>query len=167
MSLQAIVTEPRFWVAVAIVIFIALASRKLWSVAVAILDQRAEVIRAELDEAASLRAEAEAMLVDASARRDAALKEAAALLATARAEAARLAEDAREEGAANSKRREKMALDRISAAEKAALVEVRDQAAVIAIHVAEAIIREGLPTAAAAGLVRNAIDALPKALAAQ
>jgi F-type H+-transporting ATPase subunit b len=107
------------------------------------------------------------MLLEASVRRDAALKESAELLASARTEAARLTEDARIEAAANAKRREKMALDRISAAEKAAVTDVRNQAAAIATHAAETIIRDGLPPAAATGLVRSAIDALPKALAAQ
>jgi len=165
MDLQAIFSEPRIWVAIAILTFFALAGRGIWGFATRVLDQRGEIIRAELDEAAALRAEAEAMLLEASVRRDAALKEAAELLASARTEAARLTEDARIDAAASAKRREKMALDRIAAAEKAAITDVRNQAALIATQAAEVIIREGLPPASATGLVRSAIDALPKALA--
>jgi len=167
MNLTDILTAPRNWVAVAIVIFAAVLGRKLWGAATKVLDMRAETIRAELDEAAKLRAEAETMLADASARREIALKEAAELLASARAEAAHMAEEARAEAAASAKRREKMATDRIGAAERAALLEVRNLAATIAGNAAEAIIREGLPQPVAAGLVKNAIDALPAALAAR
>ena len=161
------ITEPRSWVAIAIVAFVVLLGGKLWGVAVGILDKRAESIRAELEEAAALRAEAEKMLLEASQRREEALKEAAELLASAKHEAERLAAEARDEAAAAAARREKMALDRIGAAEKAALIEVRNQAATIASHAAEQIIREGLPGDVAGRVVGKAIDGLPAALAAQ
>ena len=161
------ITEPRSWVAIAIVMFAVLLGGKLWGAATAILDKRADTIRAELEEAANLRAEAEKMLLEASQRREAALKQAAELLASAQQEAARLAQEARAEAAAAAARREKMALERIAVAEKAALIEVRNQAATIATQAAEMIIREGLPAEAASRLVSRAIDALPAALAAQ
>lgn len=167
MDMQDILTTPRTWVTVAFFIFMGLAARKIWGLLTGILDTRAATIRAELEEAASLRAQAEAMLSDASAKRDAALKEAEALLASARVEAARLADAARADAAASAKRREKMALDRIAAAEKAAVTEVRNQAATLAVQAAETVFREHLPQAAAAGLVAKAIDGLPAALATQ
>jgi len=75
-------------------------------------------------------------------------------------------EEARAEAALSAQRREKMALDRIAAAEKAAVTEVRLQAIAIASQAAEAIMRDGLPQDAATGLVSRAIDGLPAALAA-
>lgn len=164
---QPFLTEPRTWVTVAFLIFVALAARKFWTIATSMLDARAATIRAELEEAAKLRAEAEEMLSAASQRRDAALKEAEELLARARREAARLAAEARDEAAAAAKRREKMALDRIAAAEKAAVNDVRALAATVATRAAEDIIREGLPADSAQTLVRRAIDGLPAALAAE
>ena len=162
----AILAAPRFWVALAIVLFAVVLGRKIWGAATTVLDKRGETIRAELDEAAQLRSEAEAMLLEASKRRDAALKEAAELLATARHEAERLGQEARAEAALSAQRREKMALDRIAAAEKAAVTEVRLQAIAIASQADEAMMRDGLPQDAATGLVSRAIDGLPAALAA-
>ncbi len=78
---QSVWTEPRFWVAVAFVIFFVLFGRKLWTVIAGLLDARIARIRAELDEAQKLRREAEAMLVDARKRREDALKDAKSLLA--------------------------------------------------------------------------------------
>jgi len=61
--------EPRNWVALAFVIFFVLFGKKLWSALAAMLDDRAAKVRTELDEAARLRREAEAMLRDAEKRR--------------------------------------------------------------------------------------------------
>ncbi len=167
METTSFLATPRTWVTVAFLIFVALAARKFWTIATQMLDARAATIRAELEEAAKLRAEAEAMLTAASQRRDAALKEAEELLVTARREADRLGSEARDEAAAAAKRREKMALDRIAAAEKAAVNDVRALAATVATRAAEEVIREGLPASVSQGLVQRAIDGLPTALAAE
>jgi F-type H+-transporting ATPase subunit b len=73
---ESFFAEPRTWVALAFIVFFVLFGRKLWGVIAAMLDDRTAKIRAELDEAARLRTEAEAMLKDAQARRDAATAEA-------------------------------------------------------------------------------------------
>jgi F-type H+-transporting ATPase subunit b len=156
--------NPRSWVAVAFVIFFVLFGRKLWSALAGMLDKRADQVRAELAEARRLRTEAEAMLADAKTRRESALAEATQLLEGAKAEAARLAAAAAADAEAATQRRERMALDRIAAAEKAAVDEVRISAAEIAARAAEQVIREGMTPAADAVLVDRAIAALPTAL---
>ena len=88
--------EPEFWVAIGFVLVIALL---LWKGVPAMvgkmLDQRAAVIAAELDEARRLHAEANALLADYKTRAAGAEAEAAAILTEAKAEAARFAEDSR------------------------------------------------------------------------
>lgn len=157
--------EPRNWVALAFIVFFVLFGRKLWGAIAAMLDDRAAKIRAELDEAARLRAEAAAMLQDAQQRREAATAEAKQLLEGAKAEAARLAQAAAAEAEAAAKRREQMALDRIAAAEKAAVDEVRVTAAEVATSAARQVIAEGLSAEADGHLVDHAIAQLPSALA--
>jgi F-type H+-transporting ATPase subunit b len=157
--------EPRNWVALAFIVFFLLFGRKLWGAIAAMLDDRAAKIRAELDEAARLRAEAEVMLKDAQARRDATLAEAQQLLDGAKAEAARLAQAAASEAEAAAKRREQMAMDRIAAAEKAAVDEVRMTATEVATVAARQVIAEGLSAEADGKLVDQAITQLPGALA--
>jgi F-type H+-transporting ATPase subunit b len=159
--------EPRSWVAIAFVIFFVIFGRKLWAALAAILDQRAASIRAELAEAQRLRQEAEALLADAKARRETALADAQRMLAGAKAEAQLLATTAAAEAEASARRREQMALDRITAAEKAAVDEVRVTAANLASVAAERVIRDSLGAEANATLVDHAIVGLPAALAAK
>jgi F-type H+-transporting ATPase subunit b len=157
--------EPRNWVALAFIVFFALFGRKLWGTIAALLDDRAVKIRAELDEAARLRREAEAMLKDAQARRDAAVAEAKQLLEGASAEAARLALAAASDAEAAARRREQMAMDRIAAAEKAAVDEVRTTAVEVATVAARQVIADGLSAEADGRLIDRAIAQLPAALA--
>ncbi len=164
MNNESMLTEPRFWVAVAFVIFFVLFGRKLWTTILGILDGRAVRIRAELDEAKKLRREAEAMLADARQRREAALRDADSLLVSAKAEAARIADAARADAAATAKRREQMAIERIASAEKAAVNEVRLAAADIAARAAQQMITEQLSPEADGAIIDRAIAGLPGAL---
>jgi len=159
------IAEPRNWVALAFIIFFVLFGRKLWGALAAMLDDRAGKVRAELDEAARLRQEAEAMLRDAEKRRAEALAEAKALIDGAQAEAGRVAAAAAAEAEAAAKRREQMAVDRIAAAEKAAVDEVRLTAADIATAAARQVIAEGLSPTADSRLIDSSIAQLPSALA--
>ena len=158
-------TEGSTWVAAAFILFFVLFGRKLWSALAGILDDRAAKVRAELDEAARLRREAEAMLKEAEQRRTEALAEAKALIEGAQAEAARAAAASAAEAEASAKRREQMALDRIAAAEKAALDEVRLTAVDVATSAARQVIAEGLSPDSDSRLIDHAITQLPSALA--
>ena len=105
------------------------------------------------------------MLRDAEKRRAEALAEAKALIDGAQAEAGPVAAAAAAEAEAAAKRREQMAVDRIAAAEKAAVDEVRTTAADIATAAARQVIAEGLSAEADARLIDHAITQLPAALA--
>jgi F-type H+-transporting ATPase subunit b len=163
---MTIFRDPEFWVLVSFVLFVVLFGTRLWKAIAAILDGRADAIRTELAEAAKLRAEAEQMLRDAQAARAAALDEARALVQSARAEAARVGQAAHEEAENAAKRRERMALDRIEAAEKAAVTEMRQTAADIAVQAARAVIAQTLSSDDDAEIVDRAIASLPQALRA-
>ncbi len=156
--------DPRTWVGVAFLIFFVIFGRKIWGVLTGILDKRAVQIRTELDEAARLRREAEAMLADARVQREAALRDAEAMLKQAHEEATRVAEAARADAAAAATRRERMAMDRIGAAEKAAVTEVRLAAADIATRAAETVLTESFGADQDSALIDRAIQGLPTAL---
>ncbi len=164
---ESLLHEPVTWVVISFFVFFILFGRKLFSALTDILDQRATAVRAELAEAKRLRQEAEAMLRDATVRRESAIADAQQLLEGAKAEAARLAAAAAAEAEASAKRRERMAIERISAAEKAAVEEVRMTAADVAAKAAERVIRDGLTSDADASLIDRAISELPSALAAK
>ncbi len=165
MTVQDLLYEPRFWYLVAFVLFFAVFGRRLWRPLVAMLDARAATVRLELDEAARLRREAEAMLAEARHEREAALADAERMVADARAEATRIAEAARAEAEASAARRERMAHDRIHAAERAAVAEVRSVAADVATEAARAAVAEALTAEVDSSLIDRAIAGLPAAFA--
>jgi F-type H+-transporting ATPase subunit b len=159
--------EPKNWVVIAFIVFFVLFGKKLWGALAAMLDERAAKVRAELEEASRLRREAEAMLREAEANRAQALADAKALIEGARAEAGRVTAAAATEAEASARRREQMAMDRIAAAEKAAVDEVRLTAAEVATVAARHVIADGLTAEADAGLIDQAITQLPVALASR
>jgi F-type H+-transporting ATPase subunit b len=158
--------DPKFWVAMSFVVFAFFAVRVGGKRVVDMLDARTARIQGELNEAARLRAEAEATLARAKAEREEAAREAAALLERARAEAVRVGENARREAEAAAARRERMAMDRIAAAEAGAVNEVRQAAALLAASAVTQVIREHHDAEADAALVGNAIANLPGAMRA-
>ena len=157
--------NPVNWVLISFVLFFILFGGKIWKALADMLDDRTKTVQAELEEAAKLRREAEAMLKDAEARRAEALADAKALIDGARAEAQRLTAAATAEAEAAARRRTQMAEDRIAAAEKAAVDEVRQLAAEVATTAARQIIADGLTADVGARLIDTAIAQLPTALA--
>src|SRR5580658_6979501 len=152
--------EPSHWVVLAFFLFFIIFGKKLWGALAGMLDARAASVRAELDEAARVKAEAESIRARAHA-------DAKTLIEGAAIEAARVAEATRAEAEAAAKRREQMALDRIAAAEKQAVDEVRMAAAELATIAARQVIAEGLSAEAGAVLIDQAIAQLPTALGAR
>lgn len=122
------------------------------------LDQRASSIARELDEAKALRAEAAALLAEYQNKARQAELEAKSIVDLATREAAALAEEAKVRMEDYVARRTKIAEEKISQAEHAALKEVRSLAADVAIAAAEKILSARLATGAAGGLIDKAID---------
>ena len=158
--------EPVNWVVLAFVLFFVLFGKRLWGALTGMLDARAAAVRAEMDEAARLKSEAEAMLRAAEAMRAKAEAEAKQLIEGAATEAARVAEATRAEAESSARRREQMAMDRIAAAQKQAVDEVRTAAAELATAAARQVIAEGLSPESSSALIDSAIAQLPAALMA-
>lgn len=156
--------NTNFWVALGFILFVALVWKRAAAAITGALDGRAERIRAQLDEAAKLRSEAEAMLKAAEARQREAMQEAADMVAQAKAEAERLRIQAEQDLEATLARRQQGALEKIAQAEAAALAEVRRTAVDVAIAATRALL-----TSQAAGplgdqLLDQAITELPARL---
>jgi F-type H+-transporting ATPase subunit b len=150
--------KAEFWVAVSFVVFLGI----LWKAGAfaAIingLDGRSARIKAELDEAAALRAEAEKVLADYKRRRAEAEKEAAEIVQAAKAEADRMASDAAAKLEDFVKRRTAMAEQRIAQAEAQAAADVRAAAADAAVKASEAILRETLKGAAGSAMLDKSL----------
>jgi F-type H+-transporting ATPase subunit b len=105
------------------------------------LDARAAKVQDQLNQAAALRREAEALLKEYDAKRAAAEKDAAQIVEDAKAEAARIRAENEAKLADFVARRTKMAEQKIAQAEATASADVRAAAAEAAVKAAETILR--------------------------
>ncbi|MHA6719175.1 F0F1 ATP synthase subunit B family protein [Sphingomonas sp. RS6] len=124
------------------------------------LDKQIAAIRNQLDDAAKLRAEAEAMLAEAKARTASSEADARTIVANAEAEAAAMRARAEADAAELVARRARMAEDKIAAAERAAIQSIRARAADAATSAAAAIIADKHGADADKALVDQAIKGL-------
>jgi F-type H+-transporting ATPase subunit b len=121
------------------------------------LDAKIAGIRAQLDEAAALRAEAEQLKAEYEARAASAETDAAAMVERARAEAEAIRAKAETDAAALVERRTRMAEDKIAAEERAALQQLRATAADAAAKAAARIIADRHDASSDKALVDQAI----------
>lgn len=160
----SIFSDPTFWVAVAFIIFLALAGKAAWKGITGMLDQRAVAITKQLDDAMKLRAEAETTLAEYKLKRDAAESEAKGILDLATAEAAALKVRAEADVENTIRLRERQALDRIAQAEAKAMAEVRATAVDAAISATRTLLQERMAAGQGTELVDQAIVELPRRL---
>ena len=121
------------------------------------LDARADGIRAELEEARSLREEAKALLASYEKKQTEVQAQADRILEAARVEAAAAAEQAKADIVTSVVRRLVAAEEQIASAEAAAVKEVRDQAIVVAVGAARDIIASQMTAADGNSLINDAI----------
>lgn len=152
---------PTAWVALAMIAVLALFLWKKVPAAVGkALDGKIAEIRAQLDEAKALRAEAEALKTEYQAKAAAADGEAAAMVERAKAESTAIVAKAKSDAEALVERRTQMAESKIAAEERAAIDEVRAVAAKAATAAATRLITERRDAAADKVLVDEAIAGL-------
>ncbi len=121
------------------------------------LDKRAEDIRAELDEARKLREEAQTLLASYERKQQDVQEQADRIVATAKEEANAAAVQAKIDLEKSVARRLAAAEDQIGSAEAAAIKEVRDQAAMIAVAAARDVIAKQMTAAEGGKLIDDAI----------
>lgn len=134
-------SNAELWVAVGLILFIAIVVvAKVPGLIAGQLDARAAKIQSELDEAARLRAEAEALLAQIRQEKAEAEAQAAEMLKAAEADARVMEAEARAKLEESLARRQALAERRIAQAEAQAAVEVKAAAAELAARAAEQIL---------------------------
>lgn len=147
-----------FWVAIAFVVFLlVLLYYRVPSLIAKSLDDRAEAIRKELDEARRLREEAQNLLADYQKKHRNAGQEAESILELARREAEVIAQETRASLKDMLERRTQQAEDKIARAEAQAVDDVRAAAIEVAVAAAEKILREKASGAGGSSLVDQSI----------
>ncbi|MFT6558795.1 F0F1 ATP synthase subunit B [Sneathiella sp.] len=153
--------SPSFWVAVAFIGFIAVVIYyKLPAIVGKQLDDRADRIKNELDEAQKLREEAQAMFADYQRRQRDALATAEDIVAKAKEDAEILRKESEAELQASLKRRQELAEAKIKQAEEKALAEVQNIAVDVAIAASEKLMKDNLKAKEAGSLIDQSIKDL-------
>lgn len=156
--------DPTLWVAIAFVVFVVAVFRPIRRALTTALDQRADRIRDELDDAQALREEAQKTLAEYKRLQRDAVAEAAEIVERAKHDAGVLREQAEKDLEAQLRRREQLALEKIEQAEASALKQIRDQAVDLAMVATERLLVEQLDEAKSGELVDHAIKDLPERL---
>ena len=162
---MGILSSPEFWVAVSLLGFVLLiVYYKVPGMVTKALDDRADAIRKELDEARRLREEAQAILADYERKYLDAEKEVESIILLANEEAEALGVETRQKIKDQLDRRTRLAEDKIARAEEQALGEVRAAAVTLAVSAAERIIAKKMTPAASSKLVDQSIKDLKSKL---
>ena len=152
------IANPEFWVGVGLILFIAIV---IWAKAPAMiagkLDETAAKIQTDLDEAARIRAEAEALLATIRAEREETERQATAMLAAAKADVAQMEIEAKAKLEEQIKRRAEMAERKIAQSEAQAQADVKAAAVDLAAQIAEQVLVARLAAGGSDSLVDAAI----------
>jgi len=150
--------EPGGWVALAmLVVFGIMLWARVPALIARMLDARIAGIKSQLDEAAKLRAEAEALKNQYEAKAKQADAEIGTLKAAAERQAGEIVAKAKADAESLIARHKAMSEAKIAGAERAAVEEIRAAAATAATAAAERLIAEGHDVSADKALVDQAI----------
>lgn len=150
--------DATFWALIALIIFLAiLAYVKVPAMITGALDQRANKIKDDLDEARRLREEAQELLAEYQRKRKEAEQEASEILAAAKREAAALEKDAEQKANEFVARRTALAEQKIAQAQAQAVAEVRASAVDLAIAAASKLVESKATGATADKLIADGI----------
>ena len=148
-----------FVVLIGFVIFIGLLLYfRIPSIVGGMLDNRAEHIRSELDEARALREEAQTLLASYERQQREVAEQAERIVALAKEEAGRAAEEAKAELERSLARRLESAEEQIASAEAAALRGVRNEAVRVAVAAAGDMLSKQMTATQANKLIDASID---------
>ena len=156
--------DPEFWVAVAFLLVVAVIYRPAAKAILGTLDDRANKIRVQIEEARKLREDAQALLAEYQRKQRDAMAEAEKIIAQARQDAARLKVEAEKDLEHTIERRKQQALERIAQSEAQAIAQVRNTAVDVALAAAEKLIKSSLDPAKQSALADKAISELPARL---
>lgn len=122
------------------------------------LDERAEGIKSDLDEARAIREEAQSLLASFERKQKDVQAQADRIVAQAKDEANEAAEEAKEDIRKSVERRMQAAEDQLASAEARAVRDIRDQAVSVAVAAAREVIAKQMTTEDRNASIDAAID---------
>lgn len=160
--LDILLDSTTFWVAIAFVMFVAFSFKAAKKAMTGWLDGKIGKIQHDLDEAARLRQEAEALLHAAKARHTSATAEAQQIIDSARDQALALTSQAEAETQKQLARREQQVVERIALAERQALSDVQRQTVAAALSVVREMLARELTPQQKEQLAQAAVNDISK-----
>ncbi len=158
-------TNPSHYVALCVILFfVVLVWKGAHKAIFASLDDRANKISEELEEARRLREEAQTLLASFQRKQKEAEEQAEDIVKQARHDAELMAAKTRKELGERLERRAAMAEAKIATAEAQALADVRARAADIAIAASESLLRDNMKAADHTRLVTDGIAQIAKTI---
>jgi F-type H+-transporting ATPase subunit b len=142
MDMNELLHDPRLWVTVAFIVFVALAYKKISTLFLKTLDDRSALIKSELERTHALRLEAEEVLATYKKKQAEFHKEAELILKQARLDADQLAAHADKELQAALDARMKQALIKIEQEEIRAIQDVREHIVEMSLAVARSLLTD-------------------------
>lgn len=150
--------NTNFVVSIAFVLFVGvLLYLKVPKLVSKMLDDRAEGIRTEINDARALQEEAKTILASYERKRKEVAEHSVSIIASAKAEAEAAAEQAKADLKETIARRLVAAEDQIKSAQEAAVREVKDKAVAVAVAAASDVINKGMAAKDANALIDAAI----------
>lgn len=157
--------DEHFWVGVAFLLFFAVVFYfKVPAMVTKRLDERADKIRSELEEAQRLREEAQALFAEYQRKQRDALDTAEEIVRKAKEDSTRIREESEQALQAALERRTEMAEQKIRQEEQRATADVRRIAVDVAIEAARQVLSKEVSGKQAAALIDGSLDDLPKHL---
>ena len=151
--------DATFWAFVALIIFLGIIFyMNVPGMMAKSLDERANKIRNELDEARRLREEAQQLLAEYQRKRKEAEQDAADIVAAAKREADMLVKEAQRKTEDYVSRRTALAEQKIVQAEREAINEVRSSAVDIAVEAARGLLANRIDAGAGQDLFRSSLQ---------
>jgi F-type H+-transporting ATPase subunit b len=152
------------WVALSFVLLVALLVKTAGSKINAVLDDKIALIKAEIETAERLKAEAQALLADFQEKQRDAEKAAAEIIEAARKSAEGVHKMAEADLAESMERREAQLADRLKRIEEKAIADIQDHAADLAMQATREIVVKTLDEKTGGKLVDQAISSVAKYL---
>ena len=154
--------EAETWVAVAFILFLVILFRFGWSKIVQALDNRAELIKNELDEARNLREQAQSLLADYQKKKQDSENEIAKIVQKARDDTNSTLNSSIQNHKKLLERRKKTAEEKISQAKERVIQDIKNSIIDISINASKALIEENITDNNNKKLVKEASNKIDK-----
>lgn len=161
---MALLHDTNFWVLISFVIFIGVFLKFGRGAFLGFLDGKINTIRNELNQAESLRVEAQELLAEYQRKHKDAMKEAEKIIADAKKHAENIRLKAEEEAKRTAERREAQLTEKLARIEQNARHEVEAYTARVAVEASRQILAEKMDSKADKDLISNTLGSVSNTL---